>query len=266
VSLVDAWDFAGGRTTFRFGAGMNWDKIEPTNSAASYDKRGLSATLGVTRVLGARNLVDLSLGLERLTGFLTEPYKVVTVGTTTLGTSVLPEARPSDRARWSAMTKYGHYFHWRGALKTSYRYYWDDWKIRAHTLEMTYDQRFGRRWIVTPRLRYYTQTAASFFAFDFPSPRPAMSADYRLSSFWSWLGGLGVTWEASRGVGFNLAFTYQDQTGIDRAQPPRATVLPPAGRRVTAEEEGEIESEGSNGVSAADMQVLTATVGLTIRF
>src|SRR5207249_865046 len=117
-------------------------------------KRGVSLSLGLTRVLGARDLLDVSLGLERLTGFLTEPYKVVSVGT-----GVRPEARPSDRARWSVLTRYGHYYPWRGALKTSYRYYWDDWQIHAHTLELIYDQRIGARWILTPRLRYYTQRA-----------------------------------------------------------------------------------------------------------
>jgi len=46
---------------------MNWDKVEPVTTTAIYDKRGLSLSLRLTRVLGARDLLDVSLGLERLT-------------------------------------------------------------------------------------------------------------------------------------------------------------------------------------------------------
>jgi len=261
VSLVDAWDFAGGRSTLHFGGGVNWDRIEPTINNAVLDKRGVSLSLGLTRVLGVRDLLDLSLGREILKGYLTDPYKVVSVGT-----SVLNEVRPSDRARWSLVARHGHYFSWRGALKTSYRYYWDDWRIRAHTLELTYDQRIGQRWILTPRLRYYTQGAASFFAYDFPSARPAMSADYRLSSFWSWLGGVGVSCELNRGFGLNLALAYERQTGLDRLHPPPVVRPPIAGRRALTEEAGEDGSGGSGGLSAADMKVFTATAGFTLKF
>ena len=78
--------------------------------------------------------------------------------------------------------KYGHYYPWDGALKVSYRYYWDDWSIRAHTLEVTYDQKIGDDWIVSPTVRLYTQSAASFWGNTFPAPQTYMSADYRLAA------------------------------------------------------------------------------------
>ena len=47
-----------------------------------------------------------------------------------------------------------------GALKGTFSYYWDDWSIRAYTLDLVYDQHVGSNWIVTPELRFYSQGAA----------------------------------------------------------------------------------------------------------
>ena len=262
VSLVDSWDLFGKRSTFHVGAGILRDNISPANMTEEFTKKSLSLSAGWTQILGPRDLLDFSYGLTKLDGYLTDPYKLVTVGTT-----AIPEVRPDTRSRNSAVLKYGHYYLSRSALKTSYRYYWDDWSLKAHTLEMSWDKRIGRNLVLSPRLRYYRQGAASFFAFEFSAPETTMSADYRLSSFWSWLAGIGFRVDLSDSVALTMEATYQDQTGLDRVTPRTTTpvLLSPSGQPIRLEEDGEGEG-GPPSLSAADLQTVTATLGFSFKF
>ncbi len=262
VSLVDSLDLFGGRSTLHGGIGITRDQIDPVGTNDSFTKSSDSYSIGWTQILGPRDLVDFSFGLDKLNGYLTDPYKRVTLDPNTS----VPEVRPDTRSRKSAVIKFGHYFTTRGALKTSYRYYWDDWSIRAHTIDLTFDQRVGDKVIVTPRLRYYRQSAAEFFGYEFSTPQPYMSGDYRLSSFWSWLAGIGLTVEVSDRVSVMFEATYADQTGLDRVRPlgtPTLLLKPPV---TSLENENENEGGGSSSVSPADLQTLTATVGLRFKF
>jgi len=64
-----------------------------------------------------------------------------------------------------------------------YRYFWDTWNIRAHTVELGYRTRFGDRWLVEPHYRHYKQSAASFYANDFTTQMLFMARDRELSDF-----------------------------------------------------------------------------------
>ena len=263
-SLVDSWELFGGRATLHAGVGTSRDRIDPVNMNDSFTKESLSFSAGWTQVLGPRDLFDFSVGLDRLSGYLNAPYKLVTTG----GVAA-PESRPDTRSRKSAVLKYGHYFLSRGAIKMSYRYYWDDWAVDAHTVELTYDQRMGRRFILTPRLRYYRQGAAEFFGYEFTTAEPFMTSDYRLSSFWSWLAGIGMTVEFNDHLSFNLAAAYQDQTGLDRVTP-KSTVIPTflraPGGLLLEDDEDEGGEGGAGSISPADLTTLTGTIGFTIKF
>ena len=163
-----------------------------------------------------------------------------------------PEHRPDTRQRWAFVGKYGHYYLWGGALKTTYRYYWDDWGVKAHTLEIGYDHRLTEDWLVSPVVRLYTQTAATFWGNTFPVPQTYMSSDYRLAAFSSILGGLGVTYRYSPDLDLNIGFTLQSQSGKDGI-----TLSQAATSRTPA---------GSTTVSAADLSVWTVTLGFSWRY
>ena len=130
----------------------------------------------------------------------------------------------------------------------------DDWSIQAHTLEVVYDQRLFTNWLVTPQVRFYTQTGASFYGSRFSSPQTFLSSDYRLSPLDSALGGLTVTRKLTDSLSVDLGGTYQYQRGRDRVIAiPRSTG-----------EDG--EGPRASSASAADMTVFTITAGFTKRF
>ena len=258
AGLSDAWTIAGGRGTLHFGVGASSDVITPVTLQVRETKTSGSAAFGFTWIVGSRDLVDLSGSWTRLHGYLDDPYKVVPVGLT-----IVPEHRPDARARIAALVRHGHAFRARSALKTTYRYYRDDWDVKAHTLELVYDQHIGSRLIVSPQTRLYTQSAASFYGASFPAPQPFMSSDYRLSAFDNVLGGLGVTIRISRTLSLRLDGTYQVQTGRDRVLP-----LPAAPEAIVPldDDEGDDETGPPRSVSAADFNTLTGTVGFAWRF
>jgi hypothetical protein len=249
--LSDAWTFAGGRATLHAGASFASDIVAPVTNNLELAKKEQGFALGWTWILDERDLLDVSASLMKLSGYLDDPYKIVPVGTP--GNFVeLPDHRPDSRQRRAVVGKYGHYFLWGGALKASYRYYWDDWSVKAHTLELVYDHRLFESWIVSPTVRLYTQTAAAFWGNTFAAKQEFMSADYRLAAFSSILGGLTVTHKLSEGVDVNLGFTLQSQAGRDSI-----TVAKPATPGSPA---------GSASISAADLSVTTISAGFTWRY
>ena len=255
LGISDAWTMLEGRGTLHLGLSLSDDVVAPVGRDVKLPKRGNGYSLGWTWVLGERDVVDVSASLMALSGYLDDPYKVVPIGAPEDGTTA-PEHRPDSRSRFALVARYGHHYRWDGAIKTSYRFYSDDWGVRAHTVELVYDQRLGSDWIVSPQLRLYVQSAASFYGSLFVEPQQFMSADYRLSAFHSVLAGLKVSRKLYGGLEVYGEVTFQTQRGSDRITLTKATM----GLR---DDEGE---GGSASVSAADLNVATVVFGFTRRF
>jgi hypothetical protein len=246
IGFSDSWTMIGGRGTLHFGAALARDTVSPVSGpeiGQSLPKDTNGFSLGWTWILGERDLADLSLSLMNLSGYLTDPYKVVPIGLD--GSETVPDVRPSTRSRRAVVGKYSHYFLWDGSVNVLYRYYGDDWSVHANTLDVTYNQKVDEDWIVSPEIRIYTQTGAYFYGNRFVVPQPYMSADYRLSPFGSFMGGLTVSRRLQDSISANVGATYLSQHGRDRI-----TLVPTTP-----------ETRGSTSVSAADMTVLTVTFG-----
>ncbi len=250
LGLSDAWTVLEGRGTLHGGFSFSDDTVAPVTSNLSFPKKERSYALGWTWVLGEDDLMDVSGSLSRLSGYLDDPYKIVPVGLTALS-----DHRPETRERKTVVVKEAHHFDWDGSLKTNYRYYWDDWGIKSHTLDLTYDQRFDEGWSLSPRLRYYTQGSATFYAASFDAPQVYRSADYRLSPFNSILVGLSAGFEVADGLTLSLGGTFQFQHGKDRLTP----IAIPATPNHPATFSGPL-------TSAADLNTATFTVGLKWQF
>ena len=71
---------------------------------------------------------------------------------------------PDSRDQLAVLVRWNHYFDGlKAALRTSYRYYHDDWEINAHTGTMEWAQELPHGFTLTPSLRYTTQSAAFFY-------------------------------------------------------------------------------------------------------
>jgi len=246
LGISDAWTLCEGQGTLHYGLSISNDTVNPVTNHLHLPKKSRSYAAGWTWILGENDLLDFSMTWTKLHGYLDEPYKIVPVG---LGT--LPDHRPDTRTRESYLAKYAHYFEWDGALKGSYRFYKDDWGLRANTLDFTYDQHIDEGWILFPRLRYYAQNGADFYGAAFAQPQPYLSADYRLSPFSSFLFGLSASYEIADGVTLSIGGSTQKQTGKDRLTP-----------LLTAATQG----YSAPDTSPADLSTNTVTLGLRWRY
>ena len=136
-------------------------------------RRDLTAHLGLTQVIDRETVLDLALGYTRSRGFMENPYKATSVlfvdpaqaGRSSVNADMraLLEQRPERNEQLAANLRLVRYIApLDAALHLSYRYSEDDWDVRTHTLEAEWVQPLPGGWTLAPRLRYYTQTAASF--------------------------------------------------------------------------------------------------------
>ncbi len=247
IGLTDGWTLMGGRATLHFGVALSRDTVSPVSGPEvgqnlPKDTNGFS--LGWSWIFGERDLADVSVSLMNLSGYLSDPYKIVPIGIDG-STETAPDTRPGTRSRRAIVAKYSHSFGWDSSVNVLYRYYGDDWSVHANTLDVIYNQKLDADWIVSPEIRLYTQTGAYFFANRFLVPQTYMSADYRLSPFGSFLAGLTLTHRLYDSISANVGATFLSQHGRDRI------LLPPTGG----------EERGVTSVSAADMTVTTVTFG-----
>jgi len=147
-------------------------------------KRVRSAMVGVSQVVTRRWLLGVDAALMDERGYLTEPYKVVSVIDPQTGFTVskLTENRPGSRVRRDVLGSSVYHLS-RDILYANYRYYWDDWGIRSHTVDLQYRKELGNATFLQPHLRAYWQTPADFFRFGIVQGTPLpefASSDERL--------------------------------------------------------------------------------------
>lgn len=79
-------------------------------------------------------------------------------------------------------------------LRTYYRYYFDDWGLKAHTINGELAIKLGNKFTLYPNYRFYIQTAANYFApyEQLLSTSEFYTSDYDLSAYRANQYGLGV--------------------------------------------------------------------------
>ncbi len=127
--------------------------------------------------------------MTRHSGYLADPYE-------------LRDVRPDERLEWTLNAGLRRFVDTANAAwHIDYRYYSDDFGVRAHTLDTAWFQNIGTRFQVVPHVRYYAQHQADFFLFvdDITLPLDVdQSSDHRLASFGSLSGGVKLIYEATR--------------------------------------------------------------------
>ncbi|MEP7069521.1 MAG: porin [Usitatibacter sp.] len=173
-------------TTLVAGYGASNDRVLSSDDARLNERRDTREYLfGVTQILSPTALVQSTFSASRGHGWYNDPYKL-TFTFFSEGTPILvADRRPDHRDSYAWLTRYRwHFPEAGGTLQADYRYYRDDWGIRAHTLELAWQHALSERWSVRPALRYYTQDAADFYSPTVPRPRPAiLSSDQRLGAW-----------------------------------------------------------------------------------
>jgi hypothetical protein len=206
--------------------------------------------LGITQVLTKSSLMEMGASYTSSTGYLSNPYKTTAVifvdPLQKIGTNgelkgamyAFLDQRPTERNEWTENIRFvKHISALDAVLHVDYRFFHDDWNIQAHTFSSDWIQSLENGWTITPRIRYYTQNAASFYApylisqqaasrvsFDAtgtptitkydPQRLPAYySSDYRLSGYGALSGGISVTKKFAKSIEFQAGAEYYTHAG-----------------------------------------------------
>jgi hypothetical protein len=174
------------------------DVGDDSSKAGADTKDVIDMLLGVTQVLGPSTVLRVNYSYSDSSGYLTDPYKILSVVDPVTGDTVarVPapgvagpsgvyryESRPDTRTKHGVYAELKHDFTGK-VLGVSYRFGTDDWGVDSHTLDARLRWPIGERGYVEPHLRYYTQTAADFYRFSLidGAPLPSFaSADARLA-------------------------------------------------------------------------------------
>jgi hypothetical protein len=183
-----ARDFNNRNTTLSFGAALANDSISPVggspvplapmlevgnfaNKRGDESKDVVDLLFGVTQVVNRHTLVQFNYSLSESDGYLTDPYKILSVVDPVTGNPVpgpagsglyryLYESRPETRDKQSLFGLVKRDFDG-NVLEASYRYMTDDWGVDSHTFDVHYRWNFGEGRYLQPHA-LYSQNGADY--------------------------------------------------------------------------------------------------------
>lgn len=190
-NLGVAHEMLNGMTTLSLGFVRGIDEVgKSTDENFKKDKDSWRYRLGVSQVLTKKWLLNLDYEIISEDGFLNNPYRSVRIN----GVFALPESYPSNRTSYALAVRALQYLPERSSLRYEYRYFSDNWDIQAHTFEVAFAQYYAPKIIGDYRVRYYSQTAASFYSDDFAEPQVFMARDKELATFNYYALGYKISW------------------------------------------------------------------------
>lgn len=242
-----ARDFNRRNTTLSAGIALSMDSLDPvggaptpltpmldvgdkSNRRGDEDKDVLDFVVGVTQVVSRNLIVQANYSYSNSDGYLTDPYKVLSLVDGTTGDTLprvptpgaegpshqfLFENRPDDRTKHSIYGQAKYYMNGK-VLDASYRFMTDDWEIDSHTVDVRYRIPFGADRFFEPHLRFYTQTEAEFYMLSISDSQPLpsfASADYRLGDFDAITLGIKYGWKTRNDNEMSVRVEGYRQTG-----------------------------------------------------
>jgi hypothetical protein len=235
-------------TTLDVGLGYANDSIDPVggaplplaamlpqgqtgNKLGSDSKTVADFLVGVTRLFGPRTLGQVNYSLSRSSGYLNDPYKVISVVDPVTGDPVpasgglnlvLFESRPSTRTQHALFARVKRHVRADDVADASYRFATDDWGVQSHTLDLRYRWTFDDFYL-QPHVRYYLQSAADFsvpYLLGNSALPDHASADFRLGEMDAFTLGLKYGLPSGNGREWSARVEYYVQSG--RAPPSAA--------------------------------------------
>jgi hypothetical protein len=138
---------------------------------------------GLTQILSPRWLVSLNAEAMADSGYLGSPYRSARV----FGAFVHernPSTRSSRAVKLRSVTD-THAWLAGSAVRAEYRYYWDNWAVRAHTTEVGASKPVRERLLLDLSLRLHSQGKALFYSDNASTETLYISRNRQLSSFTS---------------------------------------------------------------------------------
>ena len=157
-----------------------------------------SASLSYSQIVNQQLQVQLLLDLAYQSGYLGLPFHRVYFDNNALRIENLPDSRFKLPIGFRANYFLGDKI----ILRSFYRFYYDDWGLTAHTIELETPVKLTPFLSLSPFYRFYNQTAVQYFA-SYQAHKitdPYYTSNYDLSAFNSSFFGSGLRMAPPKGV------------------------------------------------------------------
>jgi uncharacterized protein DUF3570 len=189
LSIDASQEVFGNMTTIKLGYTRGQDDVGKKGEGFFDYAKHWRYRLGITQILTPRWLASLNLEAVSDEGFLGSPYRAARV----FG-ALVPERNPRTRSSRSIKAGVIGEIMPRTSLHADYRYFYDTWSIKAHTFEVGGSRYVGESFLIDAYLRYYKQSAASFYSDNAQSETTYISRNRQLSAFDDITPGVRVTY------------------------------------------------------------------------
>lgn len=178
--------------------------IELRTNTMDHEQYGSAArntfagSLSYSQIINERFQVMLLADVVQQNGYLSLPFHRVYFKDNTVHQENLPDSRLKIPLGFRANYFIGNNL----IIKTYYRYYTDNWGLKSHTADIEVPIKINSFFSISPFYRYYTQTAAKYFA-PFQTHTAAdqyYNSNYDLSKFNSDFYGAGIRFAPPKGV------------------------------------------------------------------
>ena len=180
----------------------------------TFPRTTLTTSFSYNQVINTRSQVALLADLSGQFGFLGLPFHRVFFSD--INNSKI-ENLPSQRLKLPIGIRYNYFIGDNIILRAYYRYYMDTWGIKAHTASLEVPYKISPLFSVSPFYRFYTQTAADYFApfAQHLSTDQYFTSNYVYSAFKSHFYGVGIKWNTVDSKilkGLELRYGHYTQT------------------------------------------------------
>ena len=233
AALNYSLDLNGKNTSLNLGWAHDWDTIlwnAATFIGQNYSKNTDNFLVGINQLLSPKTVLTVNFTYRNSHGYQDDPYRGALFDGYPQGDLNTPilfgEHRPDFRhcyIGYLSLMQYITPLH--AGVEGSYRIYNDSFGVTANTFDLRWHQKIGSRVMISPLFRYYRQSAADFYATQFPgdpsnpgdpTPRPTYySADYRLSQMETFTFGVEATAKVTDWLSLDVAYKRYEMRGLD---------------------------------------------------
>lgn len=191
-------------------------ELRTTKWFDNYRRNSYNLALGLYQTINRRMALGIYPGLTYQSGLLSTPFHRIYFADNSKQVERLPDSRLKIPIGIQLNTFIGT----RWVLRTHYRYYWDDFGISGHTLNVETPVKISRVITLTPFVRLYNQQGSDFFKpyAEHVISQEFFTSDYDLSKFRSTATGLGFRYAPYSHKGRNtlkaldLRFTHYERS------------------------------------------------------
>jgi hypothetical protein len=196
-------------TTFTIRAQYNDDKVgelTESNDLINSKKEKYTGSVQLSQVLSKTTVMNIMFDAEYSKGYLSDPYRQVKVYDSNNVFYYLNEVHPNERLRKAGSLKINQFvIPVDASLIGQYRYYFDDWDVSSHTLEIRFNKYILENLIFGASYRHYTQSSSDFYETEYRGDNYLLNTlktnDYKLKKF------------NSNNFGFKLSFLLRALAG-----------------------------------------------------